>query len=395
MVRNALLCLLLVQTMGHADPPLLVIALDGFRWDFAERDHAENLLALKEEGSSIKSLIPAFPSTTFPNFHSMATGLYPARHGLVAMTFYDRRKGRTFRYDRNAAEGEWYGGLPIWLLAEDKGIKTATFFWPGSDAMIRGKRPTYYRAYDPKKTIEERVKQVVEWFRLPERERPGLVIVYFSDVDSSGHRFGPDAAETRAAIGRVDQAVGDLVRLVRNVRKDMSFLVVSDHGQIEVASQIDLSKRANFRGCKAANEAPMTMLYCPDPEAVRAELVRNAPEVTVWRSHEIPERLHYRGNQRIGDLVVVPKKPSIVQVIPPFDADAKPVPPLQGMHGYDPAKYQEMNGMLIGAGPAFRSGVRQESAETVDVFAILCRALKIPAPAGLDANVNRVHRILK
>ncbi|MBI5281145.1 MAG: alkaline phosphatase family protein [Candidatus Solibacter usitatus] len=387
--------MLLAQGLAWADPPLLVIALDGFRWDFAARDGARNILALKNEGSSVAGLIPAFPSTTFPNFHSMATGLYPARHGLVAMTFHDRAMMRSFRYDRNAPESVWYGGMPIWLLAEDRGIRTATFFWPGTDAMIRGKRPTYYRRYDPKTTIDARIKQVVEWFRLPERERPGLVMVYFSDVDSAGHQYGPDAMETRAAIARVDQAAGDLVRLVRAVRKDVNVLVVSDHGQIQVASHIDLSKRADFRGCKAANEAPMTMLYCENPEAVRAELIKKAPEVTVWRSHETPEHLHYRGNPRIGDLVIVPKTASIVQVIPPRDTEARPVPRLKGMHGYDPAKYREMNGMLIGAGPAFRSGIRQESAETVDVFLILCRVLGVAPPAGLDADINRVHRILR
>ncbi len=394
MLRIALL-LLWCAIAGAAQPPLLIVAIDGFRWDFAERDQARNLLALKRDGASVERLVPSFPSTTFPNFHSMATGMEPSRHGLVGMMFHDRAMGRSFSYMKNASEGEWYGGTPFWLLAQAAGIRTATFFWPGTDAGIQGKFPTYYRKYDGRVSNEERIAQVLEWFRLPEAERPGLVVVYFSDVDSAGHKFGPDSNETRAAIQRVDSAVGALLKGVRKIRRDTNFVVVSDHGQIGVVSRIDLSGRADFRGCIAANEAPMTMLYCDDPERVRAELLRNAPEVEVWRRAETPEHLHYRDNPRIGDLVIVPRTPSIVYVLPPGDPDAKPVPDLKGMHGYDPRRYREMGGILIGDGPAFKAGVSAPPARIVDVFALVCRLLGLSMPPGVDAEIRRVAPLLK
>jgi len=390
------LCLLLAASFAAtAAPPLLVIALDGFRHDFAERDQAPAILAFKHGGASVEGLIPAFPSTTFPNFHTMATGLYPEHHGLVAMMFYDRSKLRAFQYTRNSSEGEWYGGMPIWLLAEAKGIRTATFFWPGTDAAIQGRNPTYFRKYDGRVPHGERIRQVVDWFKLPESERPGLVIVYFSDVDSSGHRLGPDAEETRAAIHKVDASVGELVRSVRAIQPSANIVVLSDHGQIAVQNNIDLTPRADLSGCRAANEAPMTMLYCADPERVRAELVKNAPDVMVWRRAEVPEHLHYRDNPRIGDLVIVPRSPSIVYAVPPGDPDAKPVPALKGMHGYDPDKYPEMRGILIGSGPAFRIGATVPPARTVDVFALLCRLLEIQPPSGIDADFSRVRPLLK
>jgi alkaline phosphatase D len=376
-------------------PPLLVIAVDAFRHDFAERDQAANILALKREGASVEGLIPSFPSTTFPNFHSMATGLHPSRHGLVAMVFHDRAKGRGFSYMRNASEGEWYGGMPIWLLAEDKGIRAATYFWPGTDAAIQGRHPTYYKKYDGRVSHEERIRQVLEWFRMPAPQRPGLVVVYFSDVDSSGHRYGPDAAETHAAIAKVDASVGELVRSVRVIRPETNVVLLSDHGQSTVQSHIDLTGKADYTGCRAANEAPMTMLYCDDPERVRAQLLKNAPEVNVWRRAEVPGHLQYRENPRIGDLVITPRTPSIVQVVPPGDPDAKPVPALKGMHGYDPEKHSEMLGILVGTGPAFQRGFTIPSARTVDVFVLLCRLLGLKPPPDLDADFNRVRKLLK
>jgi alkaline phosphatase D len=380
---------LLALNSALAAPPVVVVAIDGFRWDFAERENAVNLLKLKKEGASVESMIPAFPSTTFPNFHSMATGLYPEHHGLVAMKFYDRDKSSAFSYMKNSGDGSWYGGKPIWLLAEDHGIKAATFFWPGTDAGIGGRNPSYFKRYDGRVPHSERVRQVLEWLRLPETERPGLVVVYFSDVDSAGHRYGPDSKEVKEAIGKVDATVAELVR---QLPKPVNLVVLSDHGMSAVKINLDLSKRADFSGCIAANEAPMTMLYCTDPERVRAELKKNAPEVEVWRKSEVPAHLHFRDNARIGDLIITPKDTSIVQVLTEGETA---VPDLHGMHGYDPRKYKEMRGILIGVGPAFRTGVQTPPAETVDVFVLLCRLLGIEPPAKLDADFSRVKPLLR
>jgi len=376
-------------------PPVLVIALDGFRNDYAVRDGAANLLALEREGAAVQSWTPAFPSTTFPNFHSMATGLVPTRHGLVAMAFRDRARGRDFSYMRNASEGFWYGGRPIWEVAEEQGVLAATYFWPGTEAGVNGRYPSYFKRYDPRATHVERIAQVLDWFRLPESERPGLAIVYFSDVDAMGHAHGPDSAEVRAAVKRVDNAVGEIVRGVRGLRPDVNIVVVSDHGMSAVDRVIDFTADADLRGCRAANEAPMTMLYCDDPERVRGELLSKPRAYTVERRSELPAHLEFTGSERIGDLIVRPKATSIVYALPPGDPNAKPVPPLKGMHGYDPRAVPEMTGILIAAGPAFRTGARVEGARTVDLYPLLGELLGLTLPAGVDGQLSRVRGLLR
>src|SRR6202451_2233042 len=167
------------QAAGQQHPPnapsqqdkpyVLLISLDGFRYDYAERDHAENLLALAKRGVAAKALIPSFPTTTFPNHYTIVTGLYPAHHGIVDHSFWDPARQAEFKSSNSAAttDGNWWGGTPLWVLAEQQGMRAASFFWPGSDADIQHTRPTYFYKYDGKIPNGQRVAQVVEWLKLP------------------------------------------------------------------------------------------------------------------------------------------------------------------------------------------------------------------------------------
>jgi alkaline phosphatase D len=379
--------------------PLVVIAVDGLRHDFPARYGMKRLLELKEGGAAVERLVPAFPSTTFPNFHTMATGLLPARHGIVAMVFRDPQTGRGFHYTRNATEGEWYGGEPFWLLAESQGVRAAAYFWPGTDAAIGGRRPWQYRKYDPSATHEQKIAQALEWLGAPESERPGVVVVYFADVDSAGHAHGPDSAEVRAACGRVDSSIGRLVEGARRLAPGTNFVVVSDHGQSAVRGHFDLTGEADFTGCAAANEAPMTMIYCGDErkreEVYRALKSRKGAAWRAYRREETPAHLRYRGNPRIGDIVILPKGEYLLQVLPPGDGEAKAVAPtLKGMHGYDPRR-REMHGLLVGAGPAFKAGARLKEAENAGVYLLICKLLGLKPPAGLDATERMVKAFVR
>ena len=125
---------------------LVLVSLDGFRFDYAQKYGASFLIGLGKRGVAADALIPSYPSSTFPNHYSIVTGLYPEHHGIVGMTFYDPVLGKHFSYrdPKAATDGTWYRGTPLWVLAEKQGMRTACFFWPGSEAEIDGMRPTYY-----------------------------------------------------------------------------------------------------------------------------------------------------------------------------------------------------------------------------------------------------------
>ena len=126
-------------------PYVVLVSLDGFRYDYARRYGAKNLQALATEGASAsEGMIPVYPSLTFPNHYSIVTGLYPEHHGIVAMSFFDPGSKKRYAFNDSASDrdGTWYGGVPLWSLAEQQGMRSACFFWPGSEAEIAGERIT-------------------------------------------------------------------------------------------------------------------------------------------------------------------------------------------------------------------------------------------------------------
>ena len=194
-----------------AKPYVILVSLDGFRYDYAKRYHAEHLLALGAEGASApEGMLPSYPSITFPNHYTIVTGLYPEHHGIVANSFYDPARKETYNYhDRQSVgDGTWYGGTPLWVLAEQQGMRSASFFWVGSEADIQGVRPTYYLKFDASFPNQKRVEQVLAWLHLPPEQRPHMITLYFSDTDTAGHRYGPDSPQVAEAVHELDGEIG-------------------------------------------------------------------------------------------------------------------------------------------------------------------------------------------
>src|SRR5918993_1295875 len=171
-----------------ARPLLILISLDGWRWDYDTKAPTPTLRALIARGVRAEGLIPAFPSKTVPNHYSIATGLYPGHHGMVANVIRDPQTGRLFERT-NRAEVEdpmWWGGDPIWNTAQRAGFIAATMFWPGSEARVGGMQPRYWREFDDFLPGTDRVQQVLAWLDLPPSERPHFITLYLNDVDTMG-----------------------------------------------------------------------------------------------------------------------------------------------------------------------------------------------------------------
>jgi predicted AlkP superfamily pyrophosphatase or phosphodiesterase len=204
---------------AQTKPYVIMISTDGFRYDYAKKYNAENLLKLSNEGVQAKAMIPSYPSITFPNHWTLITGLYPSHHGLIDNYFYDYKRKESYAMSekKNAEDGSWYGGIPLWGLAEKQGMVSASLMWVGSASDAGGKRPTYYYPYHEKFTPSEKVDKVINWLKLPIDKRPHFISLYFPEVDGSGHHFGPDAKETEDAVHLVDNAIGELVQKVNNL----------------------------------------------------------------------------------------------------------------------------------------------------------------------------------
>src|SRR5579862_8666302 len=196
-----------IDAQPSSRPYVVLVSLDGFRFDYAERYNAKNILAVRDMGASA-TMLPSFPSITFPNHVSLVTGLYPEHHGIVGNSFWDPARREEYNIQRTGADGSWYqAGTPLWVLAEQQHMNAACMFWPTCDGEIRGVRPAYWKKYDTAFPDPARVSQVIDWLKLPEQQRPHFITLYFSDVDSAGHRYGPESPETAEAVMRVDSLI--------------------------------------------------------------------------------------------------------------------------------------------------------------------------------------------
>lgn len=382
-----------------ARPPLLVlVSIDGFRADYIDRGKTPNLKALAEGGAR-GAMRPSFPSLTFPNHYTLVTGKRPDRNGIVHNTMRDDRKpGVTFKMSNTEAvqdEFWWNKAKPMWISAEAQGVKSATLFWPGSEAPYKGLRPSYWLPYQEAMPHAERIDRVLDWIDLPDDQRPGFITLYFSDVDHAGHDYGPDSPEVETAMAGVDTAIGALLDglKARGLDGKVNIVIVSDHGMAKhqpdkfiKLTDIIPADSAEMLGGQVAGIDPK-----PGREAeVEAMLLTPRPHVTCWPRSRIPTRFHYGKNRRVPDIVCL------------ADVGGYLVAPSQdgwmpkhegGSHGYDPDAV-EMRAIFIANGPGIRPGVTLPVFDNVDVYSLEARLLRLKGEPG-DGSIASLKPALK
>jgi predicted AlkP superfamily pyrophosphatase or phosphodiesterase len=286
-------------------------------------------------------------------------------------------------------DGSWYGGTPLWVLAEKQGMRSACFFWPGSEAEIAGMRPTYYLKFDDHFPDDKRIQQVIAWLRLPAAQRPHFITLYYSTVDHAGHQYGPDSPQTAAAVAHVDQLMGDLWAALAKLQLPVDLIVVADHGmEREQGPWIDLDKYTDL-----ANFTTVGSLLYPSSEAAAEkayqELKIKTDAFTVYRNKRVPATLNYAGNAREGDPVIVANGPYAIRA-----AGATDRPPELGVHGYDPRAMKSMRALFIAVGSDIRPGSTLEPFENVNLYPLVARILGLQAPP-VDGTLNVLSSILK
>jgi predicted AlkP superfamily pyrophosphatase or phosphodiesterase len=401
--RTVLLAALLAAAGGAAPSPpppapLIVVSFDGFRWDYLDRGLTPNLARLAAGGVRLRALVPSFPTKTFPNHYTLVTGLEPEHHGIVDNVMRDPATGGWFRLSDTAAvaDARWFGGEPLWVTAVRQGRRSAAMFWPGSEAPVGGVRPTYWRHYDARLADTARVDQVLAWLDLPAGERPSVLALYLSDADDAGHRVGPDAPQTAAAIVQVDAMLGRLLEglRARGLEGRVNVVVVSDHGMeaIDVRRTVVLDDYIDPATLDLLQAGP-GLAFTPHPgfEDSAARASARLPHATVYPRAATPERWHYRDHPRIPAFVGV-SEPGW-QVVERLALQVRPQAFTGGAHGYDNAD-PAMRGILIAAGPAFRRGVVLEAVRNIHVYDLLCRAAGL-TPAPNDGSPDSVSAFFR
>ena len=385
------------RTHAAADPVLVLVSFDGFRWDYIERFPTPSLHSLAARGVRAKEMIPSFPVLTFPNHYTIVTGLYPEHHGIVANVMHDPVIPVRFSMANDEATGDrrWWGGEPLWVTAIRQGRRSATMFWPGSMADINGVRPNEWRPFDGKVTAAARTSQVIEWLRQPESTRPSFITLYFDDVDHAGHDFGPDSAELRNAVATLDRQLGELVAGIHALGLDdrATVVVVSDHGMAPLsasreiylddyidASTVDIQESSGFLALAPRDGSAATA------GEIYQRLRQAHPRLRVYTRETMPARLHYRDSPRIAPIIGIPDAGWAVTTHARRQQRGEDGrKPEVATHGFDPAD-RVMHATFVAAGPNVRRGLVVPPFENVQVYNFLCAILGLrPAPNDGDA----------
>ena len=386
----------------HLDKPYVVlVSLDGFRADYLDRFSLPHLRRVMQRGTRARSMIPVFPSLTFPNHYSLVTGLFPDRHGLVGNSFYDpERRGKYSMTDDDAVrDGTWYGGEPIWVTAETQGMVTACYFWPGSEAAIKGVRPTISTRYDGKIPNGERVKTALQWLAAPAERRPHVVTIYFSEVDDASHRGPVGDRRVEEAARSLDRAVGQLLDGIDAlpIKDRVYLLLTSDHGMVDTSGDqgISIESLVNLDDVVQTFVGPVSSLHVRDGNGARAIQLRDQLNARLKNGHaylrkDLPERFRYSANPRAGDVIVVMDEGWTLKRS--YDVRSI-VRPRWGAHGWDP-QLPSMRAIFVALGPTIRAGHIIDDVRNVDVYPLMTDLLGLRTPNGLDGVNGYLRRLV-
>ncbi|RZK59467.1 MAG: alkaline phosphatase family protein [Pedobacter sp.] len=378
-------------------PYVILISLDAFRWDLAEKYQAKNLIKLRDSGVQADYLKPSYPSLTFPNHYTIVTGLYPSHHGVVDNIFYDKKTNLVFRRadKKMATDSSWYGGKPLWVIAEQQQMLSAVFYWPGSEISMDGIKPTYLFNYSEIIPIDRRINVVKDWLKLPDDKRPHFIALYFPQVDKAAHSYKPESEETRAAVQVLDDAVGKLVDVAKASGLAINFVVLSDHGMatIDRESTIPLPKSIDLNHFKVPPGNALLHVYANNKQYIKPTykaLKAEAADYDVYLSKNIPKAWHYNKKEdtynRVGDILLVPHLLKVFSI--------NGIKPDIGQHGF-PASTPEMHAIFYAWGPNLKKGLKIPAFENVNVYPLITKILGLTYAQKIDGKEKVLAPILK
>lgn len=375
-------------------PYVVMLSLDGFRWDYQDKTNTPTFDSITRYGVKATGLQPTFPSKTFPNHYTIVTGLYPGNHGIISNSFYapDLDQYYSIRDRSKVSNGKFYKGEPIWVTAEAQRVKTGSYFWVGSEAKIKGYRPTYWKEYDHDFPYIQRVDSIIDWLDKPYNDRPKLITWYIDKADGIGHRYGPDSPEIENTISMIDSVLAYFFEQVKtlNIKDSIDFIIVSDHGMhaINENKVVCIEDHINLAWVDTAIGGNPFILMHPN-ENCKDSILNNLASVegiSAWAKENIPERFHLKQNQRVPEIVIVANEGWSTKI------NAAKKVYSGGTHGYDNT-ISDMNGIFYGIGPHFKQNLNAGQLYNTDIYNLIAKILEID-PAPNDGQSERIFHVL-
>ena len=367
------------------EPVTILVSIDGFHPDYLDRGITPTLSGLADSGVRA-AMRPSFPSKTFPNHWTLVTGLVPDQHGITANRMEDAGKPEEPFTMATVDPYWWNQAKPVWVEAEEAGIRSAAMFWPGSAVpwggtavrygpVTDGILPSDWQAFSMQVSNTQRVNSVLDWVRRPADIRPEFLTLYFDTVDSAGHSGGPDSEEVNAALRDVDAHMAMLVDGLEGLGQPANLVIVSDHGMAATSSErvialdddVDSSLYRLVESGAYATFEPAEGKTREFREAILAE----HEHMTCWAKQEIPARYQYGTHERIPPYFCLPETGWTITRSAPTSSWTG------GNHGFDPFA-PEMQALFIANGPAFHEGVTTPIFANTQVAPLLRQLVGLP-----------------
>ncbi|XP_068103423.1 ectonucleotide pyrophosphatase/phosphodiesterase family member 7-like [Hyperolius riggenbachi] len=389
------------QPCGGCDPvfrngketrnKLLLISFDGFRWDYDQDVDTPLLDYLAEIGVKAKYITPPFVTMTSPSHFTTITGRWVEDHGVIHNLMHNPETQLKIPYRETQNMSEWWdnGVLPLWITAQNQGLKTGSLYFPGGNANYSGK--TVYKAFaeyrnHPKNDEQDwrdSIDRVMKWFTDDGLE---FVTLYFGEPDSTGHIYGPETEERKKIIQQIDRTVGYLLNAIENnnLKEHLNVIISSDHGMTtvkkepNVEEEILLAKYITFKDLVKFDildygGSGMILPKEGKEDELYQKLKGAHPHLNIYRKGEFPERFHYSKHDRIlplllyGDLGYSVNGRFILYVN-------------KGDHGFDNSE-MDMKMIFRAFGPDFKENYIAEPFDSIHIYPLMCKLLGItPEP---------------
>ena len=398
---------------------VVLFVLDAFRYDYITKENTPFLWECRKQGRNIKHVIP---SAGFCERTEIFTGLKPNESGFFTAIGYDPQKStyrdnlffnivgkvesflsiftirnlsiskifrkiilKSFRFLTVSHKLKPYNipfsFLRYFNLTEDEhDMETKKFVGSASIFEILGKKNklTYLDSFTSlgkpsNGNDSERIKSAIYH---SSKKNYIFIPIYIGDIDSNGHKFGPNSKDLGPELKKIDSILKDSVDQFLKVDEKTNFIFLGDHGMTTVKSILDVEKHIVSLAKKLRLKKGRDYIYFLDSTILRVwfltenakkkyeEVLRKDKYLSLNGkiiNEEICKRNHIPiGDRRYGDLTWWANEG--VLIFPDFFHYQKPY---KGMHGYEPI-YPSTYGTCIVIG----SGVEKSYVESINLHEI-------------------------
>ncbi|MFH0734973.1 MAG: ectonucleotide pyrophosphatase/phosphodiesterase [bacterium] len=378
---------------------VILVSFDGFRWDYQNRGITPNLDEVINEGVTALSLRPCFPSKTFPNHISIATGMFPENHGIISNDFTNPFTNEEYKMSDTVItrQSKWYNGEFIWETLERNNIRTASYFWPGSELTLKERKPSFNKQYQHKFPYKNRVDSVISWLQLPENIRPHFITLYFDATDTYGHKYGPNSAGVNFAIKQLDSIAGYLINRINEIglTDKTNIIFLSDHGMTDISNERIINIQELLKDYKAEffNDGPvMTIKTEPKDRDKVYNLLCGQKHFTTYKKENLPDYFRYNKNPFISDLILVADlgwtlaNNGSINKIKKYGG--------LGNHGFSKDEL-DMHGFFVAKGPSFKNNFKTGTIWNIDIYPLICKIFSVSPRSNIDGNLERIQFLLK